>query len=482
LLLALASPTTTAAQGIPNETFAASRFTPAVGAGNYLMVDGTVVGRHLKPTAGLLIDYAHEPFVLRTAECETADGDDCELEDTKVDIISYQLTFSAMASLSLWQRLQIGLLVPVIATAGDGYSAAAPDASGEVLDIRGGEAFGLGDPRLSAKVRLTDPGAFGLAVVTFVTAPLGEATAEGRSLGDDGVTAGGHLAVEYGSAKLRFGLNLGGRYRPTREILSTEVGPEATWGIAGAYGATPMLRLIAEVTGASRLSGELDENPIEARLAAELSAGDFAFVLGGGTGIVSGVGIPAFRILGGVGYRPQGLDSDGDGIGDKTDACPTKLEDRDGYGDEDGCPDDDNDTDGIPDGADRCPNDAEDKDGHSDSDGCPDNDDDGDGVVDGYDSCPQQPEDKDGDRDQDGCPDDDRDRDGVSDDADKCPDSAEDTDGFGDEDGCPEADFDGDQIPDDEDQCPDQAEDLDKFEDGDGCPEANPTPAARRGR
>src|SRR4029077_16781720 len=139
----------------------------------------------------------------------------------------------------------------------------------------------------------------GLAVVAFVTAPLGEATAEGRSLGDDGVTAGGHLAVEFGSSKLRFGVNLGGRYRPTREILSTEVGPEATWGIAGMYSATQTLRLIAEVTGASRLSGQLDENPIEARLAAELTAGDFAFVLGGGTGIVSGVGIPAFRILGG---------------------------------------------------------------------------------------------------------------------------------------------------------------------------------------
>jgi len=49
-------------------------------------------------------------------------------------------------------------------------------------------------------------------------------------------------------------------------------------------------------------------------------------------------------------------DRDGDGIKDSMDKCPDDPEDRDGFEDEDGCPDPDNDKDGIRDVDDRCPN------------------------------------------------------------------------------------------------------------------------------
>jgi hypothetical protein len=466
------------AQDIPNDSFGVNRFSPAPGAGNYLMVDGTAVGSHLEPSAGLLIDFSHRPFVLLSATCKAGSADDCSIEKSEHDIIAYQLAFDAMATLSLWQRLQLGLVVPIILSRGDGFQTVTPNLPGKYIDIRDRDAFGLGDPRFSAKVRLTAPeSSFGLALVGFVTAPLGEATAKGRSLGDDGLTAGGHLAAELGSSRVRFGINVGGRYRPSRALLSTEVGPELTYGAGASVLATPQLRLIGEVTGASRLRTQLDENPVEARIAGEFTAGEVAVLLGIGSGIVSGVGVPDIRALGGLSYRPQGLaDADRDGVPDKRDTCPNEAEDRDGFRDGDGCPDPDNDEDGISDLTDRCPDEAEDPDGFQDRDGCPDPDNDRDGVLDGYDTCPDQPEDKDGDRDEDGCPDNDRDRDGVADDVDKCPDSPEDTDGFGDEDGCPELDFDGDNIPDDEDKCPDQPEDRDGYQDADGCPEANPPP------
>ena len=82
-----------------------------------------------------------------------------------------------------------------------------------------------------------------------------------------------------------------------------------------------------------------------------------------------------------------------------------QAEDKDGFQDDDGCPDPDNDNDGIPDAADKCPNEPEDKDGFQDDDGCPDPDNDADGVVDGSDKCPDQPETKNGYQDDDGCPD-----------------------------------------------------------------------------
>jgi OmpA-OmpF porin, OOP family len=78
-------------------------------------------------------------------------------------------------------------------------------------------------------------------------------------------------------------------------------------------------------------------------------------------------------------------DRDNDGLLDDVDQCKDKPEDKDGFEDEDGCPDIDNDQDGIADVDDKCPLEPEDKDGFEDADGCPDCDDDGDGVP----ECPE---------------------------------------------------------------------------------------------
>ncbi len=61
------------------------------------------------------------------------------------------------------------------------------------------------------------------------------------------------------------------------------------------------------------------------------------------------------------------LDTDGDGIPDAIDKCPYQPEDKDGFQDEDGCPDPDNDQDGIPDASDLCPNEP----GPPEERGCP---------------------------------------------------------------------------------------------------------------
>ncbi len=136
--------------------------------------------------------------------------------------------------------------------------------------------------------------------------------------------------------------------------------------------------------------------------------------------------------------EPKRKDSDGDGIPDNLDRCPNDPEDRDGFEDQDGCPDLDNDKDGIPDALDKCPADPEDKDGFQDQDGCPDFDNDQDGIPDNMDKCPNDPEDKDGFQDDDGCPDPDNDGDGIPDMRDKCPNQAETINGYQDDDGCPD--------------------------------------------
>jgi outer membrane protein OmpA-like peptidoglycan-associated protein len=182
-------------------------------------------------------------------------------------------------------------------------------------------------------------------------------------------------------------------------------------------------------------------------------------------GVLSARVQPAWRLCASVGWagflghswhggneivRNPGGDLDNDGIPDSIDKCPNIPEDKDGFEDNDGCPDYDNDKDGIPDSVDQCPNAAEDFDGFEDADGCPDPDNDKDGVCDpwvaekgmqsvygnactGSDKCPNLGEDIDGFEDADGCPDPDNDLDGVPDTLDKCPNEA----GPADNNGCP---------------------------------------------
>ncbi|MDB5105816.1 MAG: putative internalin [Fibrobacteres bacterium] len=173
---------------------------------------------------------------------------------------------------------------------------------------------------------------------------------------------------------------------------------------------------------------------------------------------------------------PLGRDGDNDGVPDGRDRCPRVAEDKDGFQDEDGCPDPDNDGDGVADGADNCPYTAEDHDGFEDRDGCPELDNDHDGNLDSADRCPNDPEDRDRYLDEDGCPDLDDDQDGIPDAVDKCPRDPENRNGIEDEDGCPETDTDRDGLPDSRDKCPREREIVNFYQDEDGCPDEKPEP------
>jgi outer membrane protein OmpA-like peptidoglycan-associated protein len=103
-------------------------------------------------------------------------------------------------------------------------------------------------------------------------------------------------------------------------------------------------------------------------------------------------------------------DTDGDGIVDSKDKCPTVA----GVAKYDGCPVPDRDNDGVPDDIDQCPNVK----GLAKYNGCPIPDRDKDGINDEEDKCPDVP----GLARYQGCPIPDRDKDGINDEEDKCPD------------------------------------------------------------
>ncbi len=477
----------------------ATRFYASPGRG-FLMVDDAAVSGELSPSLDLMIDYAHRPMTLDNVRALTVGG---APRQDELDVVGGMTTLQLTGALALFDRVQIGLNVPIVLhTFGASYEWSEPACGPPDCDppepsrlyrFRGGDGTTLGDPRLHLLVNLIHPrdaSGIGLGIAAWATAPVARAMLPGRYAGDPGFAAGGHLIFSLAIERFRAAINLGGAYHEQTSIIlhpgvaGSARSSEMVWGAAASYDFDEIWGAQLELAGATTFGLVFDnEAPTELRAAGLARVGDFQVRLGAGVGLVYAVGVPVFRALADVGYAPRPrLDSDHDGIFDDVDDCPTEAEDMDGFADEDGCPDDDNDDDGVPDHLDRCPNEPEDADGHDDEDGCPDRDDDGDGVPDGYDSCPNEPEDMDGDRDEDGCPDDDRDRDGVPDDVDRCPDTPEDTDGLGDEDGCPEDDFDGDGIPDERDECPEVAEDHDGFEDADGCPEDGSAPSRARQR
>lgn len=136
-------------------------------------------------------------------------------------------------------------------------------------------------------------------------------------------------------------------------------------------------------------------------------------------------------------------DTDGDGVSDSRDECPSVP----GLKEFNGCPD--TDGDGIEDAKDNCPEVA----GITEFNGCPDTD--GDGTEDAKDACPTQA----GPAEFGGCPD--SDGDGVADPKDGCPEVA----GVKELGGCP--DRDGDGVADKDDACPDDVGTVVKG----GCPE-----------
>jgi hypothetical protein len=341
------------------------------------------------------------------------------------------------------------------------------------------------DVRLGGKFALVRGEHVAASLVGTVTLPFGE---EEMLLGDSTLTFEPKVALDYrfdriSATKLVF--NLGARLRK-RTLLESfnpamstasgsqiflDVGSEAVAGAGFLFELSPRIVLGAEATafiplpsalslGNCHLENGRDCSDItDADYFGDAGEGDFTLLanaglqvringqvsasLMAGTGQVGARG-DDFRLTTGIIWSPQpgggtGIsraDRDGDGVPDGSDACATEAEDRDGFQDEDGCPDADNDNDGILDGKDKCTDEPEDRDGYLDEDGCPEPDNDSDGIPDVSDRCPDQKEDVDGFDDNDGCPDDDNDLDGFADAVDKCPNDPETVNGIDDEDGC----------------------------------------------
>jgi len=420
---------------------------------------------HLMPAFAVQLGYVEALLEL------SREGDARDIDSV---LVRHRIRADVVFALGLFDHFALAFQLPLLL-----------DQSGDDLTLlnRPGEAVSgaaFGDLRFGARARLFEAAGFGMALGVDVQVPTGNVEAF-ASYG--GVRVRPLVVLDWHDVSgLAIVVNLGWQSVPETYAHNLVVDDGLTWGVGlDLPTPAPELHVLAAVFGTAPLSESRDPSapskpraddrtePIELIAAFQLALGDVALELGGGAGLSRGVGAPSWRGFFEVAWSPDNEvvpDSDGDGLPDSRDACPRDAEDRDGYNDEDGCPDLDNDGDGVPDkddgspdasGFGSCRNDPEDRDGFFDSDGCPepDNDDDGfldrrDGPIDatGYGACRDQAEDLDGHDDLDGCPDYDNDGDGVPDLVDGpvdasgfgvCRDSPETKNDYRDDDGCPDS-------------------------------------------
>lgn len=306
---------------------------------------------------GLATTYLSRPVVLRVATPGSGGSDQYVVND--------QVNASFLFGYGVTDRLQLDVALPVtLIQTGAGTS---PLTGGEdlrdtaVRDLRFGFAYALVPrARISPAAAGEKSGAGTMWSLTSrfsVSAPTGD----GASFaGDRSAVFFPSLAGDFRYKQFFAGADLGVRARPVTEFAGARVGTQVVTGLGAGFDvlADERLSFMAEgrfyVNGpeqaetsqsafgiTSRLNGK-SITPAEWMLSARSApflAGDVSFILGGGGPIPIGdaaITVPRFRFILGVVYAPTSRDTDGDGVLDKNDLCPTRPGPRDG--DRPGCP------------------------------------------------------------------------------------------------------------------------------------------------
>jgi outer membrane protein OmpA-like peptidoglycan-associated protein len=341
------------------------RFDPSSSEDGVLGTEGADRRRQLEPYLALWLAYTNDPVVV------TDNGGD-EIGA----VVDHVLSAHLAASINLVAGLEVGLAMPVsLFKSGD--DAVATQLG---IDDQGGTA--LGDLQLRAGYRFYLSYRAHLAIhlgVLLPTSPAGDVLSLGFGVRPT-------LAFLYGFDFMDLLFNVSYLYRADEQLADFDGGMELGARMAARIGLdeTWDTSVVAEVGMSTQLADFFGPagTPVEARgglehwLSRHWRVGAF-----GGAGIGPGVGAPDFRVGLHIAYgtqprrpriEPLPGDEDADGIRDEDDECPYDPEDRDGFEDDDGCPDEDNDGDGILDVDDACPNEPESMDGIADDDGCPD--------------------------------------------------------------------------------------------------------------
>jgi len=450
--------------------WALNRYEPSPMGDAFFLAEHPWYSRTRVFSVGLYGDYAINPLQLVRI-------DPSGVQQPAQDDITGMFVLHVGAQVSFLDRVGVHVSLPVSLLQSGASSGTTPA-------VGPADGPAIGDLRAGLRVRLfghADKDPFSLHLGANVFVPIGE---RANNLGDEAVRVeprltlagrGGPVRWSFGgSFQVRSNLDVsnlafGNELRLTAAlgvVLADErlmIGPEVYFftpireysaAQVAAYGNT----LGSSPTFNSALSGG------EVFLGASYLIAD-AFRIGaaGGPGFMQGPGVPTGRVVFNLAYAPITrevapvvADTDGDGVLDPDDQCPTTPQGTRPDPARLGCPLLDTDGDGVYDGDDQCVTEPQGATPDPARRGCPLRDRDGDGVMDADDICPDQaqgptPDPTPARR---GCPAGDRDSDGVFDHEDLCPDESRMPFPDPARNGCSLPDTDHDQVPEPPDACP----------------------------
>ncbi|MCP4919460.1 MAG: transporter, partial [Proteobacteria bacterium] len=343
------------ALALPAQAQNVQSFEPAPGVHSYFSVEGARTTRHKALVPSVWLNYGRNPLVQRDEDGNLAK-----------EYVGHQFGADLMLSYGIAERLEVALAVPFGVQLGDGIEAA------------GDDGFAFGDIRLLPRYRfIGEPDdAMGVLLSVPLSFPSGN---EGAFYGSEGFVIHPKVVIEYRGGGVGIAANVGYRFRTAEDkTANIEVGDSMSYG-AGLLVelGSPQLAAVADIFGSSAVGEKTDDSvtsPLEGLLGLRaFMENGLVPSLGGGVGINPDIGTPEYRVVLGVAWVPPQevetaapKDTDLDGLVDPEDQCPEEPEDKDGFQDEDGCPDPDNDRDGIADAIDKCPLEPETRNGVTD--------------------------------------------------------------------------------------------------------------------
>src|SRR5882724_6498773 len=430
--------------------FAINRFDPAERGSDWFSADSLDLRGHGRLMLGATGDFGEKPLVLYNR-----DGDELK------SIIEHQLYVDVGGSLVLWDRLRLGVNLPILAyQAGEGGTVRG-------VSFEAATGAGVGDLRLAADVRLLGHyrAPISLAAGVAVFAPTGKQEA---FAGDGKVRVSPRLLLGGDIGNLVYAAKLGVLYRANDTGFNgAPTGTEAVVSAAIGYGSdNGKLVLGPELFGSTVVTSskaffKKRETPFELLFGAHYKVtDDVRLGAGVGPGLTRGLGAPQFRGLLSLEWAPEPKkeplvlppaapkDRDKDGILDREDACPDVPGVEQDDPKKNGCPlPGDRDHDGILDKDDACPDERGVASDDPEKNGCPRRDADKDGIFDDEDACVNEPGIRTTDPTTNGCPlPKDTDKDGIIDPEDACPEAPGPRDPDPKKNGCPAARVEQGQI------------------------------------
>ncbi len=338
-------------------------FWPNPGPTRFATVGGTETLGQGQAGFGLVATYLSRPIVLRVASPGPGGSEQY--------VVDNQVTGNFLFAYGVTERLQFDFALPVtFLQSGAGTS---PLTGGDALrdtavrDLRFGLAYAI-VPRLrvspdalnSRGERARPSGAgsqWSLASRFTVSAPTGDSR---DFAGERSAVFAPSLALDYRYSVFFAGLDVGARLRPVTEFAGARVGSQVTTALGAGVDVLSRERLsvMAEartyltfaeqhdtaqsVFGISSQPNGKSITPAEWMVSARtapLLSGEVSFLAGGGGALPFGdaaITAPRFRFMLGAVYAPTARDTDGDGLSDKNDMCPTRAGVR--GGERPGCP------------------------------------------------------------------------------------------------------------------------------------------------